>query len=148
MATSSSRRFCEPVMTEKKKATKKTKKVAKKATKKKATAPMADEDTPESAPTPVTSAIDAGVALAEATAWVEGKTAAAIGNALKAAVELVNTQMSDGTKVAAIVTGDPVADRAIADAANVAAIAHKHKINVDGVLDALATVAKIATIFI
>lgn len=128
----------------KKKAAKKT---AKKSVKtKKVTKPMADNE--NETPAPAHKAIDSGVALAEAAAWVDGKTAVQIGNALKAAVELVSTVLSDGTAVAAIVTGDPVADRAIADAANVAAIAHKHKVNVDGVLDALATVAKIATIFV
>jgi hypothetical protein len=72
-------------------------------------------------------------------AWItrKGPTLAAT---LSAGVDLLTvlkgTATAQGTTVRGLVTGDPNADRALADAAGVAAIAGRHGVTIDDALEA------------
>lgn len=71
-----------------------------------------------------------------------------VGAAFGAAVELYGAlkplAATQGISIQGLLTGDPVADRAIADAVGVAAIAGRRGLTVDQVLDAAAMLGKLA----
>ena len=69
---------------------------------------------------------------------------------LSAGVDLLTvlrvTATANGTTVRALVTGDPNADRALADAAGVAAIAGRHGVTIDDALEAARMVLSLVTL--
>lgn len=86
--------------------------------------------------------------FAKTAAWIT-KNGPKVGAVLAAGVDLLTvfkvTATAQGTTVRSLVTGDPNADRALADAAGVAAIAGKHGVTIADALEAARVVLALAT---
>jgi hypothetical protein len=86
--------------------------------------------------------------LERARNWLAGNTDN-IAASMDAALELldaVRPQASgQGITVADLFTGDPIADRRIADAVGIASIAGRHNLSVEVVLDTVNALVKVAT---
>ena len=86
--------------------------------------------------------------FAKATAWIQRK-GPALGAALTAGVDLLTswrvTAAAQGKTVPALVSDDPSVQRAMADAANIAAIAGRHGVTIDDALEAARMVLALTT---